>query len=44
MRKGQSYTRKGKKLRMLRDYKNHNFTLLMSMDKIKNDLSEQPIF
>ena len=40
MAKGKNYKRIGKKLRMVREYKNQNFVLMIRMEKIKEELSE----
>ena len=44
MTKKQSYKRKGKKLRLIRDYSNHHFVLMISVEKIKDELSELEIY
>ncbi len=40
MTKVQRFKRKGKKLRLIKDYKNHHFVLMISVEKIKDELSE----
>ena len=44
MTKAQSFKRKTKKLRLIKDYKNHHFVLMISVNKIKEELQKLIIF